>query len=237
MSHITRKELKKDEFASEVAKTYEFVQQQRARLVRVGIAAGVVILTALGAYFFIQSRQSRSAEQLAHAIRVFHTPLVGEGPADEDVKFTDPSQRYQQAEKEFAAIADRYSWLRNGRLARYYLGLSRKHLGKGAEAMRDLREVASKGDESLASLAKLALAEVHADTGQLAEAEKLYRELADRPTDTVSKEMALLALADRLSTSKPAEAEKIYQELKKQTASKTAGEVADLRLAELKKKK
>lgn len=237
MAHITRKELKKDEFASEVAKTYEFVQQQRARLLRIGIAAGVVILTALGAYFFIQSRQSRSSEELAHAIRVFHTPLVGEGPVDEDMKFTDPKQRYEQAEKEFAAVADRYSWLRNGRLARYYLGLSRKHLGKGAEAMRDLRDVAGKGDEPLASLARFALAEILADSGQLAEAEKLYRELAERPTETVPKEVALLGLADRLSESKPAEAQKIYEEIKKQAPNKAAGELADMRLAELKKKK
>ncbi|MGH8247952.1 MAG: hypothetical protein ACREUU_16140, partial [Gammaproteobacteria bacterium] len=86
MAHITRKELKKDEFATEVAKTYEMLQQQRARLLRIGIAAGVVILAVAAAYLFIQNRQARSTDELAHAIRVFHTPLPGEGAVEEDMK-------------------------------------------------------------------------------------------------------------------------------------------------------
>ncbi len=237
MAKISRKELKKDEFVSEVSKTYELFQQQRGRLLPFGIAAAAILLVVLGTYLFLEHRQNRANEELAHAIRVFYAPLRSEAPSvEKDMLFTDGKARYLQAEKEFAALAGSYSWLRSGRLARYYLGLTKQQLGKTEEAVRELRAVADKGDPELAGLAKFALAEIYAQSGRMAEAEKLYRDLASRPSNTVPKNTALLALADKLSPSKPAEAEKIYQEIKKEAANSAAGEVAEERLAELKKK-
>lgn len=235
MSRISRKELKKDEFAAEVSKTYEFIQQQREKLLRVGVAAAVVVVLAMGAYFLVQYRKSRADEELAHAVRVFYAPLQSESPDPQEINFPDDGSRYAQAEKEFGGIAGKYSWVRQGRMARYYLGLSKLNLGKTDEAIRDLQAVAGRSEENLASLAKFALAGAYAGSGKTADAEKLYRELANRPTETVPKDSALLALADHLSASKPAEAQKIYQELQKQQGKSSAAEIAGQRLAELKK--
>lgn len=231
MPRISRKELKKDEFATEVSKTYEFLQQQREKLIRVGVIAAVVALVVVAGYFIVVKRRASANDRLGDAMQLYYP-----APGVIDVNYPDDKSRYGEAERRFAAVAAKYSWLKQGMIARYFEGLSAQKIGKTDEAIRQLDIVARKGDEHYSGLAKFALAGVYAQTGKPAEAEKLYRELAQHPTDTVPKETALLALADELSASKPAEAQKIYQELKKE-APKTsaAAEQADKRLADLKK--
>jgi len=237
LAHITRKELRRDEFATEVSKTYEFLQRQRAGLLRWGAAAGVLLVLAAGVYFFLNYRQSRAGEELSHAMRVFYSPLTTDITQSEpEMKFADSKTRYTQAEKEFSAVATKYSWLGPGRMARYYLGLTKRELGNREAAVSELSAIAA-GDDDLAGLAKFALAETHAQAGRIAEAEKLFRELAARPVNVVPKENALMALADHLGPIKPAEAEKIYAEVQKLDPKSSAAGEAGRRLMELKLKK
>ena len=244
MARISRKELKKDKFVTEVSRTYQFLQQHRTALLWLIITVVLVVVLGVGSYLFVQNRKARANEELAHAIRVFYAPTTLENqPTEPDMKFSDEEARYRQADKEFAAIAQKYSWLaklRFGgqpRLARYYLGLTKQHLGQTKEAMHQLRTLAEQErDQRVAPLARFALAGIYAQNGKPEEAEKLYRELADRPGELVSREMALLTLAEHLSEQKPDEAEKIYQQIKEQAPDSTAAEVADQRLTELKKR-
>ncbi len=243
MARISRKELKKDQFVTEFSRTYQFLQQHRTALILLLIAVVLVMVLGLGGYFYVQNRKAQANEELAHAIRVFYAPTTSENPqAEPDMKFSDEEARYRQAEKEFAAIAQKYGWLaklRFGgqpRIARYYLGLTKQHLGQTEEAMRELRTLAEQDeDRQLAPLARFALAGIYAQNGKSDEAEKLYRELADRPGDLVSRETALLTLAEHLSEQKPDEAEKIYQQIQKETPDGTAADAAYERLSELRK--
>lgn len=237
MPGISRKELKRDEFASEVSKTYEFLQHQRERLIRVGIVVVVAVVAVLAVYLFSQFRQRRASEELAHAIRVFYAP-VNMVSTEPGMEFKDEQAKLVQAEKEFSGIASKYSWQNAGKVAKYFLGVTHRQMGKTDQALRELREVADSGDRNIAALSKFALAETLAQSGKLAEAEKLYRELADRQSDTVSREQALLALADHLAGPRPADAQKIYEELQKQQKQgqqSTIGSIAGQRLAELRK--
>ena len=243
MARISRKELKKDQFVTEFSRTYQFLQQHRTALLWLIIAVVLVMVLGLGGYLYVQNRKSRVNEELAHAIRVFYAPTTSENqPTEPDMKFSDEEARYRQAEKEFAAIAQKYAWLaqlRFGgqpRLARYYLGLTKQHLGQTEEAMRELRTLAEQEqDQQLAPLARFALAGIYAQNGKPDKAEKLYRELADRPGELVSREMALLTLAEHLSEQKPDEAEKIYQQIQKETPDGAAADAAYERLSELRK--
>ena len=228
MPRISRKELKKDEFATEVSKTYEFLQQQRKRLTRIGIVAAAVALVVASGYFLAQRRSADANDQLAAALKVYY-PLSG------DVTYANDKLRYNEAQRRFAAVANKYSWLKPGLVARYYEGLSLRNAGRTDEAIRLLQLVAHKRDEDYSSLARFALAAIYAQAGRTGEAENLYRELSRKPTDTVPRETASLALADLLSATKPTEAEKIYLELKKQAPNSVAAEHAEKRLAELKK--
>ena len=228
MPRISRKELKKDEFATEVSKTYEFLQRQRKTLTHMGIVIAAVALVVASGYFLAQRRSAGANDQLAEALKVYY-PLSG------DITYADDKARYSAVQRRFAAVADKYSWLKPGLVARYYEGLSARNAGSTDEAIRLLQLVAHKRDENYSSLARFALAAIYAQAGRTAEAETLYRELSQKPTDTVPGETASLALADLLSATKPAEAEKIYLELKKQAPKSAAAEQAEKRLAELKK--
>ena len=244
MARISRKELKKDQFVTEVSRTYQFLQQHRTSLLRLMIAVVLAIVLGVGGYLFVQNRKARANEELAHASRVFYAPTTAENqPTEPDMKFSDEEARYRQAEKEFAAIAQKYSWLAKLgfgaqlRLARYYLGLSKQHLGQTKEAILELRTLAEQEqDQRVAPLARFALAGIYAQDGKIDEAEKLYRELADRPGELVSPQMALLTLADHLSEKKPAEAEKIYQQIQKEAPDGVAADAAYERLVELRKR-
>ena len=228
MPRISRKELKKDEFATEVSKTYEFLQRQRKTLTHMGIVIAAVALVVASGYFLAQRRSAGANDQLAEALKVYY-PLSG------DITYADDKARYSAVQRRFAVVADKYSWLKPGLVARYYEGLSARNAGSTDEAIRLLQLVAHKRDENYSSLARFALAAIYAQAGRTAEAENLYRELLRKPTDTVPGETASLALADLLSATKPAEAEKIYLELKKQAPKSAAAEQAEKRLAELKK--
>jgi len=228
LPRISRKELKKDEFATEVSKTYEFLQQQRKRLAQLGIVAAAVALVVASGYFLAQRRRAGANDQLAEGLKIYY-------PASGDVTYANDKARYSEAQRRFAIVAGKYSWVRPGLIARYYEGLSARDAGKTDEAIRLLQVVARNRDQDYSSLARFALAAIYAQAGRTGEAENLYRELSRKPTDTVPGEAASLALADLLSATKPAEAEKIYLELKKQAPKSVAAEQADKRLAELKK--
>ena len=243
MARISRKELKKDQFVTEVSRTYQFLQQHRTALILLLTAVVLVMVLGLGGYFYVQNRKARANQELAHAIRVFYAPTTSENqPAEPDMKFSDEEARYRQAEKEFAAIAQKYGWLAKlhfggqPRIARYYLGLTKQHLGQTEEAMRELRTLAEQDeDQQLAPLARFALAGIYAPKRQIRRGRETLRELADRPGELVSRETALLTLAGHLSEQKPDEAEKIYQQIQKETPDGTAADAAYERLSELRK--
>lgn len=213
MPRITRKELKKDEIAAEVSKTYEFFQQRREELIRYGTAAAIIVALAAGAFWLVQNRKQHASDELSQAVRVMFSD---QGSPEPGISYTDPKFRDQAAEKQLETIAGKYSMLEEGKAARYYLGVAEQRLGKTDAAIRNLREVADKGNGNLASLAKYALAGVYASTGKTGEAEKLYQELIDHPTGAVPAAMARLTLADTLMSSKPAEAQKLYQQVTKE---------------------
>ena len=236
MARITRKELKKDEFAQEVSKTYEFIQVHKDQLALLALVVAAVLLAALGGYLLLEKRLANANDALSRALRTYHAP-VREGAVatpDEEKSFATSKDKYSEALKEFRAIAEKYSRLKPGRISRYYVGLCQANLGNLAEAQREWNAVIQDSDADLAALSRLALADAQARAGKAAEAEKLYRSLADHPTSSVPKATAQLALAELLRASKPSEAEKIYREIEKQNPESTAAVQARQGLEQLK---
>lgn len=231
MTRISRKELKKDEFAAEVSKTYEFFQQRRGQSIRYGIVAAVAAAVVLGGLWAYRSRRGHAREDLTHAVRVLYAEP---GSRETGMTFPDAKSQQQEAEKELAAVATKYSRLPEGRMARYYLGMAEDKLGKTDAATRDLQAVVNMNDQDVSPLAKYALAGVYLLSGKLSEAEKLYRDLADHPTGSVPRATALLALADAIRPSKAEEARKIYEEVSKDQANPVAAGIATRRLMGLK---
>ena len=110
-------------------------------------------------------------------------------------------------------------------------GLTYVEAGQNASAEATLKQVAGGWNHDLASLAKLALAQLYRQTGRDAQAVTLYNELAAKPTTAVTAGVAKLQLAELYeSEGKTEMARKVYAELKDKDAKGAAGVIAAQKL-------
>jgi predicted negative regulator of RcsB-dependent stress response len=223
VARITRKELKTDKFALEVEHGLTFFEEHQKDIVRYGgIALAVVALYFL---FGIYQRHQHTAREaaLGRAIQIQET---GVGPATAGAATTFPTQQVKDdvAIKAFTEITTKYSGSDEGEIAHYWVGSIRADQGNLAEAEKSFQEVAQKGDDRYASLAKLSLSQVYFAEGKLDQGRKVLEDLIAHPTLFVSKDQASIALARALMATKPEEARKLLEPLRTQASS--VGQVA-----------
>lgn len=221
MARITRKELKTDKFALEVEHTAVFFEKHRKEIIRYG-AAGAVLLLLIFGYFLYSRRQHAAREQeLGKAIQVQEAPvgLSGNGGA----AYLTQADKDKEAIRAFSEVATKYSGSAESEIAQYYLGSIQSDSGKLAEAEKSFQEVAQKGNEKYASLAKLSLAQIYFADGRTAQGETALRDLMAHPTVFVSTEQAQITLARYLITRNPAEARKLLDPLR---TNPSVGQVA-----------
>jgi predicted negative regulator of RcsB-dependent stress response len=213
VARITRKELKTDKFALEVEHTVTFFEDHQQQIVRYGgivLAAAVLIV---GYTLYSRHQHSNREDALAKAIQVQEAP-VGQALPGGGLSFPTQDAKDQVAIKAFSELQSRYSGSTEGEIAQYYLGSIQVDQGKLAEAEKNFKDVADKGNAKFASLAKLALAQIYFADGRDSQGEAILKDLADHPTEFVSKDQASLTLARLLIPKKPAEARKILDTLR-----------------------
>jgi predicted negative regulator of RcsB-dependent stress response len=147
-----------------------------------------------------------------------------------ETTFPTAAQRAKAANQKFQAVASQYGWLRAGKNARYFAGLTAIDMGQTGQAEGDLQAVANSSDRDLAALAKVALAGLYQQTNRPDLAISLYRQLIAKPTTTVPASAAQLQLAALYETKNPAEAKRIYAQLKNDKGA--AGQIAAQKLAQ-----
>ncbi|PWT99774.1 MAG: hypothetical protein C5B51_26510 [Terriglobia bacterium] len=223
VARITRKELKTDKFALEVEHGLTFFEQHQKEITRYGGIVLVVAAVVFGIRLYLGHQHTVRETALAKAILVQET---GVGPAVQGASATFPTQQVKEeaAVKAFSDVKKSYAGHDEGEIAEYYLGAIRADQGNLGEAEKSFQEVAQKGDEKYASLAKLSLGQVYFAEGKPDQAEKILRELIAHPTIFVSAEQAQIALARGLLPSKPAESRKILDGLRNRPG--TVGQVA-----------
>jgi predicted negative regulator of RcsB-dependent stress response len=212
VARITRKELKSDKFALEVGQTVTFFEEHQKEIARYAVVAATVGLLVIG-YGYYQRREHGIRQQaLTKAVEVQEAPV---GPsASGGLSFPTQEAKDREALRVFTDLRNKYSGTDEGEIAEYYVGAVKADQGKLAEAEKSFLEVARKGDEKYASLAKLSLAQVYFAEGRSDAAESTLRELIARPTMFVSKEQATVTLARCLMLKKPAEARKLLDPLR-----------------------
>lgn len=213
MDQITRKNLKTDRLVEEVGHSVDFLAKHRTQFVRAGVAAAVVLVAALGFWYYQQTQKAARQELLSKAYLVQDSPV---GPPQGEITppYGTETERTVAAAKAFQAVIDKYPTSDEAIIAKYFLAAQAAAAARWPEAERGFQEVISRGNADLASLARLSIAQVFAGQGKLPEAEKLLRELADKPTTTVSKEQAQITLARLLMASRPDEAKKILEPMR-----------------------
>jgi predicted negative regulator of RcsB-dependent stress response len=213
VARITRKELKTDKFALEVEQTVTYFEEHRTEVLRYGAIAAVVVLLAIGIYFYRNHQRTVRQQDLTVAIQTQEASIGGDSPGS---VFTFPTlaDKEKAATKAFAEVASKYSGSEEGLIAVNYLGAIAADQGKLDEAEKRYKEVADSGNKNLASIAKLALAQIYFVQNRNKEGEALLRDLIAHPTDFVSKEQASFTLAHALAKTNPTEARRLIEPLR-----------------------
>jgi tetratricopeptide (TPR) repeat protein len=231
-----RHQLKKDEFRETTVETLSWAVENRSKLIAAAVVVAVALAVVLGIWGYINYRNQQASTMLASALDKYNAPLNPTGQPLEPgmLAYATAADRAKAANTEFAASADKYSFTRAGRMARYFTGITLRDMGDNAGAEKQLNKAASSSDKNVAGLAKLALANLYQDTNQTSKATDLYKQLIDKPADSVGKWTAQFQLAELYqNNNQPQEARKIYEQLQKESPTTPVGQVAAQRLAAL----
>ena len=237
MPGYTRRQLKEDKFAETAQGAAQWATGHRQTVVWiVGLALLAVLLT-VGVITWRNRQSDEANTQLSAAMRTMDAQIVPAGtPAtpDSGPTFTSIAERGKAAQKQFKAIADKYSTVSPGKIARYLSGVALLQAGDKAGAEQELKEAASFSDKDVSALAKMALASIYRGSNRAADAIAIYKDLSEHPTVTVSKPQAQLELAEMYETTDPQQATLIYQQLQKEDPRSPAAQVAGQKLAKAK---
>jgi predicted negative regulator of RcsB-dependent stress response len=194
-----------------------------------------VLSVGVAALVFWNVRSAEADNALGAALDTYDAPLAQPGAPPESGTYATASDRSKAANKQFAAIAQKYGWLPQGAKAHYFTGITYQELGQTASAETELKAAAgawSWGDHNLSNLANLALAGIYHQTARDAQAIDIYNALAAKPSETVSAGVAQLDLADLYAaTGKQAQARALWAKVKDADKDGAAGQIATQKLA------
>jgi TolA-binding protein len=229
----TRHALKEDKFVSTTSHGLEWASEHRKNVILWSSVTIAIILVVVLSAVIYNSRSDAASAAFGSAMQTYQTPLAQPGePVPPGAKrFNSAADRAKAANSQFAAVADKYGMMPDGKTARYFAGLTYMESGQTQQAEDTLKKVAGGWNGNLAALAKFALAELYRGTNRDQQAIELYNQLAAKPTSTVPYGIAKLALADLYnSEGKPDEAKKVYAELKDKDPKDPAAQIAAQRL-------
>ena len=228
MARLTRHELKQDELLTTVEEFENFTKKHRREIVV--FVVGVILMAGAvyGFRFWSERQESECNALLGTALKTFHASvgspspdLFGGGQDQANPTFPTAQAKYKKALEQFDNLVRRFPRQKAAGIARYHAGLCQAELGDQAAAIKTLQEASRTSDQSISSLAKLALAGELVRASKLDDAAKLYRDLQGHPTSTVPRATAMLALADAYRQSQPAQARKLYEQIEKEFGSNT----------------
>lgn len=231
MDRISRKDLKTDKFAEEVTHTVEYLSEHKKALLRWGGAAVAIVVIAVAVWAWRNYAKAQRQEELVQALRIQAANI---GPPTGNpflLSYPTAAEKEAAAKKAFSDIIAKHPGTEEAYVARFYLGVIAADAGRIQEAQKAFEDVMANAKAPMASVAKLALAQLLQAQNKLPEAEKLLRELMQKPTELVSKEQATIALARVLAETNPGEARKLLEPLR--TARGPVSRAALNALAEL----
>lgn len=233
MDQQTKAALKHDQFIDTTNHGLEWASENRSTVIVASVVLLAVILVLVIGAVFYNSRANQASVGLGAAMQAYQTPIAAPGQAvPPGIKtFASATERAKAANELFMGVADKYSMVPDGKVARYFGGLTYIEAGQYGPAESTLKQVADGWNKDLGALAKLSLAQLYRQTNRDGQAIELYNELTAKPTTTVPAGLAQLQLAELYeSENKPEEAKKIYAKLKDKDAKGAAGQLAAQKL-------
>ena len=218
MDNATKRELKKqDQFVTLTEHGIAWASQNRRSAIVTSVSLLLLIVGVVGGVASYGHRSEQANAALGDALHTYQTPVAAPGQQIPPGMKTFPSvqERSKAANSQFLDVANRFGMTKDGKVARYFAGLTFMEEGQNQAAEESLKKVADSWDGDLAALGKLALAQLYRGSGREAQAVTLYQELGKGNASTVSPGMAQIQLAEMYeSQGKTDEARKIYAQLK-----------------------
>jgi len=230
--HITRKELKKDQFRDTLAQGADAILSHKNATMNALIVVIVAALAVFGWKTYSERQTVKATAAFDAAMKSFQAPVrtLGQAIDPAQLSFADDASKFSDAAQKFADAAAKFPRTHPGQLAGYYAALSYERLNKDAEARKYLQPLAS-GDSDFAAMARFELAQLDDRSGQADAAAKLYQQLLDKPSVLVPKPLVLLAFAQHYAAKNPAEATRLYNQVKSEYPDTPVAEQADQELA------
>ncbi len=230
MDTQTRHALKHDRLIDATRTSVDWFGEHRSKVIQAALAAVFLIAVVVASLVVYNKRSAAADLAFGEAMDTYNTPLAQAGqPAPPGEKtFPSAAARAKLANQQFVQLGNRYGFFEAGKTAQYFAGLTAIDMGQSGQAETYLKKVADGHDAALASLAKLALANLYQQLNRSSEAVVLYNQLIAKPTNTVPADAARLQLASLYEKTNPAEANKIYAQLK--TSKTAAGQIAAQKL-------
>lgn len=228
----TRHALKQDKFATATASGLDWLQEHRRNTIIAVVAVLILAALIITSVVVYHSRSSHAQALFGQAMDIYNTPLAVPGqPAEPGfTTYTTAAARAKAANPLFVEVADKYDWMKVGKNAEYFAGLTYMDMGQNADAEKELQKSAGSHDRGLSALSKMALAGLYRQTGRDGDAASLYNQVIKKPATTVPAAEAKLQLAGMYETTNPAEAKKLYAEIKDQDKTGVAGQIAAAKL-------
>ena len=231
MDTQTRHALKKDKFAQAAASSASWVGEHRSTVMRWIILGAVALVVVIGGLIGWSFRSSAADNALGAAMDIYNTPLAIPGEPAQSGVYNTAAERAKAANARFLAVADQYGWMKQGKMARYFAGITDQELGQNAQAETELKAVAGSWSRNLANLAKVALAGLYHQTGRDSQAIDLYNQIIAKPSTTVPVSAAQLDLADLYAAEgKQDQARALWAKVQDSDKQGAAGEIAQEKL-------
>ncbi len=139
--HISRKDLKKDEFRETLTHGAEAIRSHQG-LTGIIVAALVVVALGVGGWrLYSQSQTAHASSALDDALRIYDARIrnASEPAQPSELTYLDEKVKYQDAVKKFDDVAVKYGRTRPGQQALYYAATCYEHLAKARRRRRIFR--------------------------------------------------------------------------------------------------
>jgi predicted negative regulator of RcsB-dependent stress response len=213
VAKITRKQLKEDRFAEEVGHSVEYVAHHRKQVILWAVGLVAAVLAVAGYFRYTHQQETEARHAFQEAMNLFHGQVETVEPQIGVVTFATNIEKNAKVTEAFEAISKNYPSRFEGAAAQYYLALHDIEQGRREEGQKRLESIVAGRNQEVASLARLALADLLQAEGKKDEARDMYQYLVDHPTDLVPAPRAQLALAKILIESDPQKAREMLESL------------------------
>jgi predicted negative regulator of RcsB-dependent stress response len=215
---LTRKEIKRDDFAAAVGRSVEYAESHvRTILYAVGgvLAVGAA---AVAIYFFFGSRQKGAGEALAEAMKVYQAPVTATGAKPNDPgapSFPTEVARRARAKELLEKVRDGYGMTAAADIAGLYLA----QIAAAEGRLDDARELWSDfvdehGGSMLGGEARLNLIDLDRKQGKAEQVVQELNAMLDQGDSPLPQDVILSELGRTLEqVGRPGEAVQFYQRI------------------------